>query len=46
MTAHQILILVFIALVLFVLPAFGLFFMFKKAGAPGWKGLVPVLNSL
>lgn len=45
MTTHQILILVLIALVLFVLPAFGLFFMFKKAGLPGWKGLMPVLNS-
>ena len=45
MTAHQILILVLIALILFILPAFGLYFMFKKAGAPAWKGLVPVLNS-
>jgi signal peptidase I len=45
MTAHQILILILIALALFILPAFGLYFMFKKAGAPAWKGLVPVLNS-
>jgi signal peptidase I len=45
MTAHQLLILILIALVLFILPAFGLYFMFKKAGVPGWKGLVPVLNS-
>src|SRR5882757_6889391 len=45
MTAHQILILIEIALALFILPAFGLYFMFKKAGAPAWKGLVPVLNS-
>ena len=45
MTAHQILILILIALTLFILPAFGLYFMFKKAGEPGWKGLVPVLNS-
>ena len=45
MTAHQILILVLIALALFILPAFGLYFMFKKAGVPAWKGLVPVLNS-
>src|SRR5450631_2283575 len=45
MTAHQILILVLIALILFILPAFGLFFMFRKAGAPGWMGLVPVFNS-
>jgi signal peptidase I len=45
MTAHQIFILFLIALVLFVVPAFGLFFMFKKAGVAPWKGLVPVLNS-
>jgi signal peptidase I len=45
MTTHQILILVLIALALFILPAFGLFFMFKKAGLPAWKGLVPVMNS-
>jgi signal peptidase I len=45
MTAHQILILLLIALVLFVVPAIGLFFMFRKAGVPAWKGLVPVLNS-
>lgn len=45
MTAHQVLVLLLISLFLFVLPAFGLFFMFKKAGAPAWKGLVPVLNT-
>ncbi|HET7001128.1 MAG TPA: signal peptidase I [Puia sp.] len=45
MTAHQILILILIALALFILPAFGLYFMFKKAGVPAWKGLVPILNS-
>src|SRR6195952_2235467 len=45
MTAHQILILIVIALALFILPAFGLYFMFRKAGVPAWKGLVPVLNS-
>jgi hypothetical protein len=45
MTAHQISILLLISLFLFILPAFGLYFMFKKAGAPAWKGLVPVLNS-
>ena len=39
MTAHQILILILIALALFILPAFGLYFMFKKAGVPAWKGI-------
>ncbi len=45
MSSHQVLILILIALVLFILPAFGLYFMFKKAGAPAWKGVVPILNS-
>jgi signal peptidase I len=45
MTSHQVLVLIWIALALFILPAFGLYFMFKKAGTPAWKGLVPVLNS-
>src|SRR5450432_1862573 len=45
MTVHQILSLMFISLVLFILPSFGLYFMFKKAGVPGWKGLVPVFNT-
>src|SRR5450432_121010 len=45
MTVHQILILVIIALALFILPAFGLFFMFKKAGVPAWKAVVPIVNS-
>src|SRR5664279_5649988 len=45
MTAHQILILVIIALALFILPAFGLYYLFKKANVPAWKACVPVLNS-
>ncbi len=45
MSSHQVLILILIALILFILPAFGLYFMFKKAGAPAWKGVVPILNS-
>jgi signal peptidase I len=45
MSSHQVLILIQIALALFILPAFGLYFMFKKAGAPAWKGVVPILNS-
>ena len=45
MTAHQIFILLLIALVLFILPAFGAYFMFKKAGVPAWKALVPGLNT-
>jgi signal peptidase I len=45
MTSHQVLILIFISLILFILPAFGLYFMFRKAGQPAWEGLVPVFNS-
>jgi signal peptidase I len=45
MTAHQVLILVLIALFLFILPTFGSYFLFKKAGVPAWKGLVPVYNT-
>jgi signal peptidase I len=45
MSSHQVLILILIALALFILPAFGLYFMFKKAGTPAWKGVVPILNS-
>jgi signal peptidase I len=45
MSLHQVLILILIALALFILPAFGLYFMFKKAGVPAWKGVVPILNS-
>ena len=45
MSAHQLLILLLIALVLFILPAFGCYLLFKKAGVPGWKGLIPIYNT-
>ena len=45
MSAHQILNLILIALVLFVLAAPGAYLLFKKAGVPGWKGLVPIYNT-
>src|SRR5450631_4016244 len=45
MAAHQILNLILIALVLFILAAPGAYFLFRKAGVPGWKGLIPVYNS-
>jgi signal peptidase I len=45
MTSHQILILLLISLVLFVIPSFGAYFMFKKAGQPDWKGATPVYNT-
>ena len=45
MNSHQVLILCLIALVLFILPSFGAYLLFKKAGQPGWKALVPVYNT-
>src|SRR3984893_12564005 len=45
MSSHQILILFLIALVLFVLPSIGMYFMFRKAKTAGWKALVPVYNT-
>jgi signal peptidase I len=45
MSAHQILILVLISFFLFILPAYGSFLLFKKAGVPAWKGLVPVYST-
>jgi len=45
MDLHQIFVLALIALILFLLPAAGAYLMFKKAGQPGWKGAVPILNT-
>jgi signal peptidase I len=45
MSGHQVEVLILIALVLFLLPAAGAFLLFKKAGVPGWKGLIPAYNS-
>jgi len=45
MDAHQVSVLIIIALVLFVLPAAGAYLMFKKAGQAGVKGLIPIVNT-
>ena len=45
MSAHQILILALITLILFVVPYIGVYFLFQKAGVPGWKALIPIYNS-
>ena len=45
MSTHQLLIISLIALILFILPSFGAYLLFKKAGRPGWMALVPILNS-
>src|SRR6202012_1307630 len=42
---HQVLVLCLIALVLFILPSIGAYLLFKKAGQPGWKALIPVYNT-
>jgi signal peptidase I len=45
MSSHDVLVLILISLLLVLLPAPGLFKMFKKAGIPEWKAWVPFLNT-
>jgi signal peptidase I len=45
MSSHQIFVVILIALVFVLLPAIGLYGMFRKAGVPAWKGLVPFYNT-
>ena len=45
MSAHDIFVLILVALLLLLLPAPGLFRMFPKAGIPAWKAWVPFLNT-
>lgn len=45
MTTHQLLVLVLIQLLILLLPSFGLYKLFEKAGAPGWKAFVPFYNT-
>ena len=45
MDSHQIAVISLISLILFVLPSFGAYLLFPKAGRPGWKALIPVLNT-
>ena len=44
MTSYQILIIAFISFLLVFLPSAGMYGMFKKAGVPGWKALIPFYN--
>jgi signal peptidase I len=44
MSSYQIMIIAIISLLLVLLPAPGLYGMFKKAGVPAWKALVPFYN--
>jgi signal peptidase I len=45
MDSHQIAVISLISLILFILPAFGAYLLFPKASQPGWKALIPVLNT-
>ncbi len=45
MTSNELLTLIVITLLLLLLPAFGLYGMFKKAGIPSWKAFVPFYNT-
>ena len=44
MTSNELLAVILIGLLLVVLPCFGLYGMFRKAGVPAWKGLIPFYN--
>ena len=45
MTSYQILIIALISFLIVFLPSAGLYGMFKKAGVPGWKALIPFYNT-
>jgi signal peptidase I len=45
MSSYQIFILLLISLVIIMLPCYGLYKMFQKAGVPAWKALVPFYNT-
>lgn len=45
MSSHQIWIITLISLIFFVLPTFGSYLLFRKAGQPGWKALIPIYNT-
>lgn len=45
MSSHQIAIICLISLVLFILPSFGAYLLFRKANRPAWQALVPLYNT-
>lgn len=45
MSSHQIAILCLISLILFILPSFGAYLLFRKAKRPAWMALIPVYNT-
>jgi signal peptidase I len=45
MSSQQTLLLLFIQLLILLLPSPGLYKLFQKAGAPGWKAFIPFYNT-
>ncbi|MEP6728110.1 MAG: signal peptidase I [Bacteroidota bacterium] len=45
MPAHDLFVIYLIAFLLVMLPSYGLYKMFVKAGIPGWKAFVPFYNT-
>ena len=45
MPAHDLFVIYLIALLLVLLPSFGLYKLFEKAGIPAWKAFVPFYNT-
>lgn len=45
MTPHQVFVLVLIQLLILLLPSYGIYKLFLKAGSPGWKAFVPFYNT-
>jgi signal peptidase I len=44
MGPSQIIIALLVIFIFIILPSIGLYKMFQKAGQPGWKGAIPILN--
>lgn len=45
MSSHDLLVIILISLLIVMLPSFGLYKMFQKAGIPAWKAFVPFYNT-
>ncbi len=45
MSSHQVFVLITIQLLLLLLPSFGGYKLFEKAGVSGWKAFVPIYNT-
>jgi signal peptidase I len=45
MNAHDLTVVILVSLLLVLLPSFGLYKLFEKAGIPSWKAFVPFYNT-